>query len=199
MSRQSALVAVTTLMLISGSAFADPITYAGTFAIADTSPAHNNTLTVTSNTGSFSVPLSLNQEVDDITLATFYTADPNSKFSSFAADTISGTFHFTKPVDEITSVDGTVSEVTAKVFGHFTSAGALTWDTNDLDVAFSDGSRLDIDLGPSLFANLNGTSDSQTVSANFTLTGEPVGEPASMALLAVGLLGLGLVGRSRGA
>ena len=192
-----AAVAALALMAASGTALADPITYAGTFSITDISPPHNNLLTVTSTPGSFSVPLYLNKEVRDIPLASYNTTDPNHSWASVATDEIKGTFTFTKPVGNVYSVNGDVTEATAYLFGHFTSGGALTWDNNDLNVGFKDGSMLDIDMGPSLFANLNGTSDAGTVSANFTLIKEPVPEPESMTLFGAGLLGLGTIAMRR--
>ncbi len=192
-----AAVAALAMTLASGAALADPITYAGTFSIVDTSSPNNNALNVTSTPSGFSVPLSLNKEVEDVTLANYFTTDPNHSWLSLASDTIEGTFTFTKPVSEVNSVDGTVTEGTANLWGRFSSAGVLTWDQNDLDVGFSDGSALDIDLGPSIFGNLNGTGDAGTVSANFTLVKEPVAEPASLALLVAGLLGLGMTGLHR--
>ncbi len=188
-----AAVAALALTLASGAAMADPITYAGTFSITDTSNPTNNTLLVTSPGGGFSVPLSLNHEVDDITLANYTTTDPNHSFLSISTDTIEGTFTFTKPVSNTYSVNGNVTETTLDLFGHISSNGTLTWDNNDLSVGFSDGSTLDIGMGPSTFGNGNGTSDAGTVSANFTLTKEPVPEPASMAMLGAGLLGLGML------
>ncbi len=193
-----AAVAAVALVVGSGAALADPITYAGNFSITDVSAPNNNLLNVTSIPGGFSVPLSLNKEVKDITLANYKTSDPNySPWGSIASDEIKGTFTFTKPVSNVYSVNGDVTEVTADVWGHFSSAGILTWNNNDLDVGFSDGSALDIDLGPSFFANGNGTSDAGVVSANFTLVEEPVPEPASLALLVAGLLALGMTGLRR--
>ena len=192
-----AAIGALALMVASGTALADPITYAGTFSITDVSPPHNNLLTLTSTPGNFSVPLDLNKAVDDITLATYNTTDPNHSWASLATDEIKGTFTFTKPVSNVYSVNGDVTEGTADVFGHFSSAGALTWDNNDLNVGFSDGSMLDIGMGPSWFGNGNGTSDAGTVSASFTLVKEPVPEPASMTLFGAGLLGLGTIAMRR--
>jgi hypothetical protein len=121
-----AAVAALALMAASGTALADPITYAGTFSITDISPPHNNLLTVTSTPGSFSVPLYLNKEVRDIPLASYNTTDPNHSWASVATDEIKGTFTFTKPVGNVYSVNGDVTEATAYLFGHFTSGGALT-------------------------------------------------------------------------
>ncbi len=194
---KSLLLATAALTAMSTVAMASPITYAGTFSITDTAPANNNALTVTAGDGTFSVPLILGQEQYNITLATFHTTDTSTSFASFASDTIEGTFNFTAPVNAVATVNGSVSEATANLFGHFSSSGALVWDTNNLNVAFSDGSRLKIDLGPSLFANLNGTSDAQVVSANFTLTHDPIPEPASLALLGGGLCSLRLIGKRR--
>ncbi|HJS83969.1 MAG TPA: PEP-CTERM sorting domain-containing protein [Acetobacteraceae bacterium] len=193
-----AAAAALALMAASGTALADPITYAGSFSITDISNPHNNLLNVTSTPGGFSVPLYLNKEVKDITLANYFTTDPNhSSWGSIATDEIKGTFTFTKPVSNVYSVNGDVTEITADFWGHFSSAGVLNWDKNDLNVAFSDGSMLDIDMGPSYFANANGTSDAGTVSANFTLIKEPVPEPASMTLFGAGLLGLGTIAMRR--
>jgi len=192
-----AAVGALALMVASGTALADPITYAGTFSITDVSKPNNNLLTVTSTPDGFSVPLSLNQEVTDVTLANYNTTDPNHSFASIATDDIEGTFTFTKPVSNVYSVNGDVTETTVDFFGHLSSGGTLTWTNNDLNVAFSDGSVLDIGLGPSYFGNLNGTSDAGTVSANFTLVKEPVPEPASMTLFGAGLLGLGTIAMRR--
>ena len=192
-----AAIGALALMVASGTAFADPITYAGTFSITDVSKPNNNLLTVTSTPGGFSVPLSLNQEVTDVTLANYNTTDPNHSFASIAKDQIEGTFTFTKPVSNVYSVNGDVTETTVDFFGHLSSEGTLTWTSNDLNVAFSDGSVLDIGLGPSWFGNGNGTSDAGTVSANFTLVKEPVPEPASMTLFGAGLLGLGTIAMRR--
>ena len=192
-----AAIGALALMVASGTAFADPITYAGTFSITDVSKPNNNLLTVTSTPGGFSVPLSLNQEVTDVTLANYNTTDPNHSFASIATDQIEGTFTFTKPVSNVYSVNGDVTETTVDFFGHLSSQGTLTWTSNDLNVAFSDGSVLDIGLGPSWFGNGNGTSDAGTVSANFTLVKEPVPEPTSMTLFGAGLLGLGTIAMRR--
>src|SRR5690348_2124021 len=101
-----AAIGALALMVASGTAFADPITYAGTFSITDVSKPNNNLLTVTSTPGGFSVPLSLNQEVTDVTLANYNTTDPNHSFASIATDQIEGTFTFTKPVSNVYSVNG---------------------------------------------------------------------------------------------
>ena len=174
---------------------ADPITYAGTFSIADTSPANNNVLTVVSIPGGFSLPLSYGQQIQNVTLASFFKFDTTQTYASLATETIQGTFVFTAPVSETNTVNGSVTKATAELFGHFSSNGALVWNTNDLTVGFSDGSALDIGLSPSYFAKLNGTSDAQVVSANFTLIKESVPKPVSIATLGVGLLGLGAIAR----
>ncbi|WP_428487862.1 PEP-CTERM sorting domain-containing protein [Rhodopila sp.] len=192
---KSFLLASAALTMVTTAALADPITYAGTFTIIDTT--NSGALTVTSNTADFSVPLTLGQEVENITLATFHTTDNTRSFASYASDSIEGIFNFTAPVNESNTVKGTVTEITANLFGHFSSSGSLVWTSDALYVPFSDGSVLDIGLGSSLFANLNGTSDAQVVSANYTLTKEPIPEPATVALLGGGLLGLSMIRRRR--
>ena len=184
--------------LAAGVAQAAPLTNVqGTATFTDTGPSNNNL----SFTGVFSPnPLNMNLSTTGPASKTYdpYLTIQSNDTNGFgtATDNLMVAFNFTQPDPATGGITGTGSEEVE--FGGFFSNGSITWNNGGMNtVTFSDGAVLQIALSNADFSNF-GRNDSADIKGTFTLTHDPsVPEPGALALLGVGLLGLGVVGRRK--
>jgi len=108
------------------------------------------------------------------------------------------TFKFTEPNKITDKEDGTGTEIVTISGKTDLTTGVIDWDNDGvIDIDFTDGSVLDIALSfdplDSIFVTTDGNQD-LTLAYNATFT---VPEPASLAIIGGGLLGLAALRRRR--
>ena len=199
------VLALAVAMLTVGAAHATTISGTGTFE--DNGPSGNG-LYFTGSTDNGAIT-GLNLSVGTpYTVSNFLTISSTdtarSFFGSNETDSISENFNFTSPSLATGSLGGSGTEQVDQFFGFvYGASGTVSW-SNPLDIDFADGSILAISLSDVSFGGLLANPDQSVgVNATFDLiqgpgsTSTSVPEPGTLALMAVSLLGLCVLGRRR--
>jgi hypothetical protein len=204
-----ASAALLTLAASAAVAYADPVTVSGTYSVTDTSASTDKLgLTIVGDaTNPLTEQLNVGQTVIINPFVTIMTTDPSTT-SLLRTASLNWQMNFTQPSAGTGSLGGVVGESVLNLFGSVSSDGTLTWSggngcvisagCNTQDVFFSDGAEVAFTLGDSMFTNSVGSNDSTTIGATEELLKAPTSvtpEPASLALLATGLIGLPLLMR----
>ena len=176
---------LTTPNSLIGAVSVGPISY-GTYSVNQVSGQDRTALAVPGVLNANSINVS-SAALGDLTVGVHSTGMTGqgvvSAFSSFAVNALNGGI---TSVDESTFVNGVL------VATHtFTSLGTFT-QTDVLDLGL--GGTFSAD---DIFVLHNTTGAVGNANLTIDLSGAPVPEPASLALLGVGLLGLGMVARKR--
>ncbi|PPQ39035.1 PEP-CTERM sorting domain-containing protein [Rhodopila globiformis] len=209
----ASVCAVAAFTVAAANANATPLTqYAWTSTFVDGGPgpgSHGNNIAFTGTFSNNNGGNGVNSGVSTQYTASLNTASAPDIISQYlticetgnswgtGTENVSVTFAFTEPGQANGSINGTV-----KVTGWMDPTGTITWANPDL-ISFADGAQIQVSLGKVSgwdVGNYNGClGNCATVNATFTVLSDPTSvlEPASMALLGVGMIGTGVVARRR--
>lgn len=122
------------------------------------------------------------------------------------AQAISVDWSFTAPSGGATSTGETDGDYGVVIPTRFFTIrlfpyGEVVWDNPEI-VSFANGAELEISLSNETFNTgivglFEGFNNGATVQATFMLTAAPIPEPSTLALMGIGLLGLGVMSRRR--
>jgi hypothetical protein len=171
---------------------ATPITGSTAVVVGQVTGGSNGTLTATNLLSAFTFNLSVGGST---TPQNFLSLTMGGKNNNSYNSSVTDTLTFTGPGSGTFVDTGTVSfAISGNKF-----TGSVTWDdgASGKNVTLSDGSVVNINLADQAFLNVTNTT--LTATGVLTLVSGPsaIAEPASIAALGVGVLGLGLVRRRR--
>lgn len=202
------------VLVLAGGGAARATVFGGNASFTDTSVGNNGVnFTATAITNPFATSdLTAGNSFTWASFATIQGTDNNNSFfTKTYSDSIALALNFSQPTTAAASQGGTGSMTTYSFFGTiFGYSGDVTWGgTQQYDssahryysqstVNFSDGAVAQLDI---YNTTLNGTGSTRSGNVMVRLVDmtDPVSapEPASLAMLATGLLGLAMVARQR--